>query len=214
MIAPGNEDRAGAPGEFKDDARGRRRGRLPSLLLVCAALLSACRAPEVPETPEKAPVREAPAAERPGKTPVRRGDLIAGRVVSVQDGDTLTVADARSGEGVRVRLATIDAPERGQAFSNKSRGSLSQMASGRDARVEVVDRDRYGRAVGIVTVDGTDLGLEQIRRGFAWHYEAYARQQTDEGRKSYAAAQAAARSARQGLWTDRNPVPPWEHRKK
>lgn len=48
----------------------------------------------------------------------------AGRVVKVQDGDTLTVLVSR--KQVKVRLADIDAPERKQPFGTRSRPSLGQ----------------------------------------------------------------------------------------
>jgi endonuclease YncB( thermonuclease family) len=95
---------------------------------------------------------------------------ISGRVVRVADGDTITVLAADNRQ-VRVRLAWIDAPERGQAFGNVSRKSLAGLVVGKTVRVEEHDRDRYGRTVGTVFVDGSDVNLEQIRRGFAWVYD-------------------------------------------
>ena len=75
------------------------------------------------------------------------------------------------------------------------------MAHGRGARAECAKTDRYGRAVCRVTVDGIDIGLEQVRRGLAWHYVKYAREQSAEVRLDYAQAEVDARIARVGLWT-------------
>ena len=54
---------------------------------------------------------------------------IAARVVSIADGDTLTVQfeDKRR---VRVRLQGIDAPERGQPYSQVSRRNLHELTMG------------------------------------------------------------------------------------
>lgn len=48
----------------------------------------------------------------------------------------------------------------------------------------------------------------------AWHYKAYAREQSPDDREMYAATEDAARSARIGLWADARPTPPWDFRRK
>ena len=73
-------------------------------------------------------------------------------------------------------------------------------------------KDRYGRTIGKVMLGGTDANLEQIKAGLAWHYKAYEREQSAEDRAAYAAAELVARSARLGLWSEGNAVPPWEWR--
>jgi endonuclease YncB( thermonuclease family) len=64
-----------------------------------------------------------------------------------------------------------------------------------------------------VTVDGVDVGLEQVRRGLAWHYVRYAREQSPEARVEYARAEQQARGERSGLWSYRDPMPPWDYRR-
>ena len=91
--------------------------------------------------------------------------------MSVQDGDTLTVRVA--GRRVKVRLAGIDAPERDQPFGEKSRESLSRMAFNRTVSVAVQKIDDYGRTIGTVTVAGSNVEAEQVRRGLAWVYRQY-----------------------------------------
>jgi endonuclease YncB( thermonuclease family) len=133
---------------------------------------------------------------------------LEGRVVGVRDGDTLdllTTSDVQ----VRVRLAGIDAPEMGQAYGNVARRALSSMAYGRIARVEWTKKDDYGRVVGKVRVRDADVALRMIRQGLAWHYRAYAAEQSAADRKRYAAAEDGARAQRTGLWQDPDPVAPW-----
>ena len=79
--------------------------------------------------------------------------------------------------------------------------------------VESDKRDRYGRELGKVLVGGLDVNLEQIRRGMAWHYKAYQRDQSAADRQTYADAGHEAEDQRRGLWTDAEPLPPWEWRK-
>ncbi len=133
------------------------------------------------------------------------GSAIEGKVVGVSDGDTITVlTDGR--ESIRIRLAEIDAPEKSQAFGQRSKQSLSEMVFGKTVRVEQQDVDRYGRVVGRVFVGGTDVSAEQVRQGMAWVYRQYLRDTT------LLTVEQEARAARRGLWSDPHPVPPWEYR--
>ena len=136
---------------------------------------------------------------------------IEGRVVGVADGDTVTILDADKVQH-KIRLAGIDAPERAQAFGSRSKESLSDLVFSKSVTVETEKKDRYGRDVGKVLVNGVDANLEQVQRGFAWHYKAYEREQSAIDGKSYADAEIEAKAARRGLWTDTQPVPPWEFR--
>lgn len=140
-----------------------------------------------------------------------QAEVITGKVVSVADGDTITVLDADKVQH-KVRLAGIDAPEKAQAFGERSRESLDELVAGRTVIVESNKRDRYGRTVGKILLNGQDINFEQVRRGMAWHYKAYANEQSPEDRSLYDAAEVEARQARRGLWADRTPVPPWDFR--
>lgn len=135
-----------------------------------------------------------------------------GKVIGVADGDTLTLLDADKNRH-RIRLDGIDAPERSQPFGQRARQSLASLAHGRIAQAHCGKVDRYGRAVCRVTVDGVDVGLEQIRRGLAWHYVRYAGEQGAADRTAYAQAERAARSSGTGLWSYRDPTPPWDFRR-
>ena len=135
-----------------------------------------------------------------------------GTVVGVADGDTLTLLDASKTQH-RIRLDGIDAPERTQPHGQRARQSLAELAHGRVAHADCPKIDRYGRAVCRVIVDGIDVGLEQIRRGYAWHYVKYAHEQRAADREKYARAESDARSASAGLWSVSDPVPPWDYRR-
>lgn len=135
-----------------------------------------------------------------------------GTVVGVSDGDTIKVLDG-GGRQHRVRLAGIDAPEKAQAFGQRSKQSLSALVYGRQVTIDTRKDDRYGREVGKVLVDGRDVNLEQLRRGMAWHYKAYEREQSAEDRAFYAAAEDRAREAKLGLWADPHAMAPWDFRR-
>jgi endonuclease YncB( thermonuclease family) len=147
-----------------------------------------------------------------GAMSIAHAATLTGEVVAISDGDTLTLLDASKTQH-RVRLAGIDAPEKRQAFGNRSKQSLTTLAFRRFARVDWNKTDRYGRIIGVVQVNGQDVGLEQIQRGMAWHYKHYEREQSQADRTQYSSAELRARAAQVGLWRDFDPQPPWDFRK-
>ena len=140
------------------------------------------------------------------------GDTLYGFVVGLSDGDTVTVLDSSKAQH-KVRLGGIDAPEKKQAFGERSRQSLSDLVFHKQVEVEFSKTDRYGRIVGKVLVSNVDAGLEQVKRGLAWHYKAYEREQSPADRVLYAQAELDARKAQRGLWQETMPTPPWDFRK-
>lgn len=102
--------------------------------------------------------------------------------------------------------------ETAQGFGQQSKVSLSNLAYGRQAIADCPKRDRYQRAVCVVTIAGKDVGLQQIHLGLAWWYQSYAREQRPLERRDYERAEQVAREARRGLWRDKNPTPPWDWR--
>ena len=136
---------------------------------------------------------------------------IVGRVVGVSDGDTITVL-VDNHDRLKVRLAGIDAPEKSQPFGSVSKKSLSDQVFGKTVNIESNKKDRYGRFLGRVIFNGTDVCLEQIRAGMAWHYKRYSNEQSESLRREYADAESQARQLKIGLWSEPTPIAPWEFR--
>jgi endonuclease YncB( thermonuclease family) len=135
-----------------------------------------------------------------------------GRVVRVSDGDSITVLSSGH-QTYKIRLAGIDAPERGQPWASRSRQHLATLIFGREVEVDAGKTDRYGRTLGKVLVEGRDAGLLLIQAGLAWHYKTYQHEQARGDRQSYAQAENEARARGEGLWADPSAVPPWEFRR-
>jgi len=139
--------------------------------------------------------------------------VVEGRVVGISDGDTITVLDDSKSQH-KVRIAGIDAPEKGQAFGERSTQNLSALVFDKRVEARCHKRDRYGREVCTLFVSLRDVGLEQIRQGMAWHYKAYQHEQPTQERLIYRDEEEAAKEGKRGLWADKNPKPPWEWRDK
>ena len=127
-----------------------------------------------------------------------------GKVVSVTDGDTIKVL--HDGEQVKVRLYGIDTPEKKQAYGQTAKKITASLVAEKTVNVSVLDTDRYGRSVALVTVDGTNVNRKLIETGYAWVYERYCKQAFCPEWKN---VENKARSAKIGLWQAPDPVPPW-----
>jgi micrococcal nuclease len=136
---------------------------------------------------------------------------LTGKVIGISDGDTIDVLDS-SKTTHRIRLAGIDAPEKAQPFGQRSKEHLSDSVFGKQVVVQGGKIDKYGRTVGKILVNGFDANLEQVRAGFAWHYKAYASEQSADDRSLYSAAEDKARAQHLGLWGEKKQMPPWEWR--
>lgn len=134
-----------------------------------------------------------------------------GRVVGVTDGDTIIVLDQERRQH-KVRIAAIDAPERGQPWSARSRQILARLIQGDDVVVDGYKTDRWGRIIGTVWREGEDVGLGQVILGMAWWYRHFADEQSARDRALYTIAEEDARKSRRGLWQDPAPLPPWAWR--
>ena len=132
-------------------------------------------------------------------------NTLEGQVVAIADGDTLTVLSTDN-QQTKVRLDSIDAPEKKQPFGTASKKTLSELVFNKQVVIDSSKIDRYGRTVGTVWVDGLLVNLEMIKTGMAWVYRMYASHQ------AYYAAEEIAKGKKIGLWSQPNPVPPWDFR--
>lgn len=179
----------------------------PPAMAAAAAAIAPPPASSQPPTVPVQPVSSVPQASSGGASPSGRAtNSHLWRVVGVHDGDTVTCLDDAN-QQQKVRLAEIDAPELGQDFGKVSRDALAEMVFGKT--VEVVDdgKDRYGRWIGHLIVDGQDANRQMVATGNAWHYATYSQD------ASLATLQQQAQSQKLGLWSQPNPTAPWDYRK-
>jgi micrococcal nuclease len=121
----------------------------------------------------------APALAATSKAPLPK--ILAGKAVAVANGGTSTILVDRTQH--RIRLDSIDCPERGQPFGTRAKQFTSGAVFGKQITVRVTDKDRYGRYVGRVAYQAEDakgkpvtldLSQELVRNGLAWWYRKYA----------------------------------------
>lgn len=137
--------------------------------------------------------------------------VIEGKVISVHDGDTVTVLD-KNNKKTHIRLQGIDAPEVKQAFGPESQQFLARIVLDKQVTIVWTKLDKYRRTVGTIMLDGRDINIEVVKAGLAWHFKKYADEQPEQDRITYAAAEREARAAKLGLWVDPNPMQPGDWR--
>ncbi|MDU1890622.1 MAG: thermonuclease family protein [Dysgonomonas sp.] len=132
--------------------------------------------------------------------------IIKGKVVKVADGDTITIV-TEEGEKVKIRLEGIDAPEKGQDFSQKSRQFLNDLCYGKDVRVKDKGKDKYGRTLGVVYIDDLNINEEMVRNGLAWYYSYF----VEDARLD--SLEKQAQKERLNIWSMKDPIHPHDFRK-
>ncbi len=139
-------------------------------------------------------------------TTILVAETITGKVISVTDGDTIKILDEKN-KVYKIRLNDIDAPEKKQAFGNKSKENLSKYIAGENVRVEYYKLDRYKRILGTVYFKDKDINKQQIIDGYAWVYKKYSKN------NEYINQERISKNHKRGLWKDEKPIEPWEYRK-
>lgn len=126
------------------------------------------------------------------------------KVIKISDGDTIRCLDNTNTQH-RIRFAGIDAPESKQAFGQKSKQTLANLIFQKPVQIDIVGNDRYGRKLGIVYLNGTDINRRMVETGYAWSYKRYPQ-------KDYTQIEMNARKQKLGLWQDPHPIYPEEYR--
>ena len=132
----------------------------------------------------------------------------SGRVSYCFDGDSFRMQTAQGEQGVR--LWGVDAPEQGQPFGEEARAFAKRTWAGQEVFVASDHGvDQYGRRIlEMKLADGRVIQRLLLEAGLAWHYRQYAPDRDD-----FARAEAEAKAARRGVWSRKQPEPPWEWRK-
>lgn len=135
----------------------------------------------------------------------KQGKPLSGRVIGVHDGDTVTLLAGTA--QYKIRLFGVDCPELGQPFGQNARKFTSALVFGKSVKVYYTSKDRYKRYLGTVHLaDGRILNRELVANGMAWHYSQYSDDPITLG------LQVKAKAGKRGLWSDPNPISPWQWR--
>ncbi|MCK0199965.1 thermonuclease family protein [Ornithobacterium rhinotracheale] len=128
------------------------------------------------------------------------------KVIGIIDGDTVKLLI--DGQEQKVRLAHIDCPEKKQAFGNVAKKAISDLIFGKYVYFVWHGKKHYKRYIGeIIMEDGTNVNKLLVKKGLAWHFKKYSKNQ------EYAQLEIEARQNKVGLWSDENAISPSDFRK-
>ncbi len=129
------------------------------------------------------------------------------KVIGIKDGDTFVLL--KDGKEQVVRFAHIDCPEKKQPFGNKAKQFVSDRCFGK--YVTLIHQNRYDRnkrlIAEVVLENGSNLNKELVKNGLAWHFKKFSQD------KEYAQLETQARKKKIGIWSEPNPIAPWNWRK-
>ncbi|EEG25162.1 nuclease-like protein [Eikenella corrodens ATCC 23834] len=129
------------------------------------------------------------------------------RVVGIKDGDTFTCL-TNGRRQVTVRMAQIDAPEKGQPFGQKAKSTLSEYIYGQTVRLEESGFDRYGRTLAeVYDESGQNINMLMVQAGMAWAYKEYMTN------TAYQEMQDEATRENLGLWSENGYIYPSDWRR-
>ena len=126
------------------------------------------------------------------------------KVSSIIDGDTIRVII--NGKSEKVRLLGIDSPESSdprksvQCFAKEATNKLKNLINGKTVKLVIdktqSDKDKYGRLLRFIYLNGKDIDAEMIKEGFAFSYKQYPTTKLNE----YNKLEKLAREQNKGLW--------------
>lgn len=134
-------------------------------------------------------------------------EIFQAKVIGITDGDTIIVL-TKDKKQVKIRLEGIDCPEMKQDFGTKAKQATSDLCFGKQVSIHKSGVDRYGRTLAYVYVGDTCINKELLKLGMAWHFKKY------NGDQKLAQLEILAREKKVGLWSQQDPIAPWEWRKK
>ncbi|SRR6266404_1616358 len=126
--------------------------------------------------------------------------VLTDNVISVEDGNTLLMSTEKN--KIRVRLIGVDVPV--GYLSKESRENLARLVRGKQVSAvsskSELQEGKKQLMVGKVLLGDLDIGLEQIRCGFAWQSEEFEKDQPQNEIDRYSDAEKVAVAAKRGIW--------------
>lgn len=136
-------------------------------------------------------------------------ETLTGKVIKISDGDTITVL-IENNQSIKIRLYGIDAPEKRQDFGQKAKQFISNLIFDKKVKVDIKNKDRYGRSVALVYLDSLSVNESMIENGYAWVYIQYCK---EPYLTKWLRLQAIVKQQKRGLWSGYDYIAPWEFRK-
>lgn len=133
-----------------------------------------------------------------------------GNVLAVEDSDRVKIA-TDEGNIYSLTLLGVDAPDEKQDHFKNAKKRLAELVRGKEVTV-ILRTNEMNETFATVYAGAEDVGLRLIQDGLAWYSPRRGRDQNAADRDKYIQAENSARSAKTGLWKDKDPIAPWTFR--
>lgn len=125
-----------------------------------------------------------------------KAEVLDGRPVNILSGESILLL-GQNNERHRVKLIGLNAEPPNRPWGGAARRHLRMLVAGKPVTVHFRHKDQGGRIIGRLVSGGLDINLRMISDGLVRHSPAL---QSEQERKTYAAAEQQARKAQLGLW--------------
>ena len=132
------------------------------------------------------------------------------KVTNVYDGDFISGIDMKTLKPVGIRLWGIDAAELEQPYGVTAMVYLKSLVISNVVTVVPMGTDPFGRIIGMVRVNNTNVNHMMIQEGCAWQYDIGDKE--IEYTFQFKILESEARMHKRGLWGERSPQSPFDFR--
>lgn len=130
-------------------------------------------------------------------------------VIKVVDGDTVDVLTTDN-KKIRLRLYGIDTPESNQPYGKVATNFLKSLILNKYVEIFIFGKGKYKRSIALIKYKDRIVNSLMISYSLAWVYEKYCK---EDFCGDWRELQGMVRVSGKGIWSEKNPTPPWEWRK-
>ena len=178
------------------------------ILIIILVLFAVCRGEKQTDTPTPHSIQplQVQQSEQESITLTSKKPSNIFVVKKVIDGDTILASNDTS--EIKIRLASIDAPETTQIYGKEATNHLSELICDKEITIDDYGIDRYNRTIATVYLENEDINGKMVEDGYAWFYPLYA------NGKDYLKQEITAREESRGQWKyNKGLIPPAIYRK-
>jgi endonuclease YncB( thermonuclease family) len=134
-------------------------------------------------------------------------ESFTGKVVGVTDGNNINVT-CPPNIYYTVKLEGVDCPDLGQSFGPQARQFLESLILSKSVWVDVKSVDHNNRRISQMVLDGNDVAVTLAEAGLCWFDSRFSHN------CAVANAVADATAKKLAIWSQPNPLSPWDFRMK
>ena len=142
--------------------------------------------------------------------------LVKAKVLKVIDGDSVLLWMFE--QEIEIRLYAIDCPEGNQPWGSNATHALKRLIDYKNVYMQKFGIDHHGRTLAVLFLDNSgefiNVNEYMVKCGHAWVFRIYYGRLPRQSQRKLNQLERWAKTKQVGLWKHKNPIPPWEWRKR